>query len=73
MAQGLDIPDVELVIQVGYIASLCTLMQCFGRGARNRHRRATAVYLVEAQHFEGTKESNAALERKRRQKAQEDV
>ncbi|KAJ3562339.1 hypothetical protein NP233_g9639 [Leucocoprinus birnbaumii] len=37
---GLDIPDVELIIQWGYIDSLCTLVQHIGRGARGEGKIA---------------------------------
>lgn len=32
---GLDVPDVELVVQWGYVGSLCTLMQRLGRAGRS--------------------------------------
>ncbi|KAF5345856.1 hypothetical protein D9756_011206 [Leucocoprinus leucothites] len=67
--KGLDLPDVELIIQVGYTSSLCTLLQQFGQGACQRNRHAIMIYLVEAQYIDNTPQSNAAV--KRKQKCQE--
>lgn len=48
--------DVKLIIQWKYTASLCTLVQRLGRGARDHDVEATAVYLVEAKYFDENKE-----------------
>ncbi|KAF6746605.1 P-loop containing nucleoside triphosphate hydrolase protein [Ephemerocybe angulata] len=58
---GLDLPCVELVIQYRYTDSLSTLVQRIGRGARAQGTEATAIYLVEPQHFDYRKEE--ALEK----------
>ncbi|KIJ09268.1 hypothetical protein PAXINDRAFT_164396 [Paxillus involutus ATCC 200175] len=44
---GLDIQDVEVIIQWGYVKSLCTLMQRLGRGARSPNLEATGIYFVD--------------------------
>ncbi|KAF4615749.1 hypothetical protein D9613_012407 [Agrocybe pediades] len=50
---GLDIPDIELVVQWRFVASLCTLFQRLGRAARGPKTRGKAIYFVEAQYFDG--------------------
>ncbi|PPQ97754.1 hypothetical protein CVT26_001802 [Gymnopilus dilepis] len=52
---GLNLPDVELVIQWRYVASLCTLTQRLGRGGRRQGTNARGIYLVEPQYFDGAK------------------
>ncbi|KAG1728758.1 P-loop containing nucleoside triphosphate hydrolase protein [Suillus paluster] len=47
VGMGLDIRDVELVVQWGYISSLCTLMQRLGRAARDPSIEASSIYFVE--------------------------
>jgi hypothetical protein len=44
--QGLDIQDIELVVQWGYIHSLCTLMQWLGHAARDPSIEASGIYFV---------------------------
>ncbi|KAF9565288.1 P-loop containing nucleoside triphosphate hydrolase protein [Agrocybe pediades] len=73
---GLDIPDIELVIQWRYVSSLCTLFQRLGRAARGPSTQGRAIYLVEPQYFDGhqkktigkrkrgTKPKNPAVRRK---------
>lgn len=53
--QGLDLPDVEVVVQLRYVPSLCTLMQRLGRGARGPGTTARGIYLVEPVHFDRNK------------------
>lgn len=50
--QGLDISDIELVIQWRYVSSLCTLMQRLGRGGRGHGKEAIGLYLVEPSYFD---------------------
>ncbi|KAG8680299.1 hypothetical protein FRC08_016401, partial [Ceratobasidium sp. 394] len=52
---GIDIPDVELVIQYQLPVSLSVLWQCLGRAARNALLRAIAIVLVEKKHFSDEK------------------
>ncbi|KAF8835722.1 hypothetical protein BDN67DRAFT_912477, partial [Paxillus ammoniavirescens] len=42
---GLDLRDITLIIQWGYTASLCTLMQRLGRGTRDPSVTAVGIYL----------------------------
>ncbi|KAG1894466.1 P-loop containing nucleoside triphosphate hydrolase protein [Suillus fuscotomentosus] len=49
---GLDLRDVRLVNQWGYIDSLCILMQHLGRAARDHALTALAVYFVEPLYFD---------------------
>lgn len=53
--KGLDIPDIEVVVQLRYVSSLCTLMQRLGRGARGKGMTARGIYLVEPMYFEHNK------------------
>lgn len=53
--QGLDLPDIELVIQWHYVPSLCTLTQRLGRGGRQSGTEAIGIYLVEPQYFDHAK------------------
>ncbi|KAJ7582033.1 P-loop containing nucleoside triphosphate hydrolase protein [Mycena floridula] len=64
---GLDVSDVTLVIQWGYVLSLCTLLQRLGRAARNLLIEARAVYFVEGEHFDATRAAKA--EKKKRRKS----
>ncbi|KAF8993893.1 P-loop containing nucleoside triphosphate hydrolase protein [Cyathus striatus] len=52
---GLDIPDIELVIQWKYVGSLCTLVQRLGRGARRPGTEATGIYFVEPHYMDDHK------------------
>ncbi|KAM6504004.1 P-loop containing nucleoside triphosphate hydrolase protein [Amanita muscaria] len=52
---GLDITDIEIVIQWRYVPSLCTLAQRMGRGARKPSIGAIAIYLVKPKYFDGHK------------------
>ncbi|KAF8593383.1 P-loop containing nucleoside triphosphate hydrolase protein, partial [Ceratobasidium sp. AG-I] len=53
---GIDIPDVELVVQYQLPVSLSVLWQRLGRAARDPKRHARGVVLVEKKHFEEDKE-----------------
>ncbi|KAG1906350.1 uncharacterized protein F5891DRAFT_1182598 [Suillus fuscotomentosus] len=48
---GLDLRDIQLVIQWGYTGSLCALMQYLGRAAHDPAVTAIAMYFVEREHF----------------------
>ncbi|KAF7309131.1 ATP-dependent DNA helicase RecQ [Mycena kentingensis (nom. inval.)] len=63
---GLDLPDIELVIQWGYIASLSTLIQRLGRVGRNPQMQARGVYFVESAHFDAAKARAAEAAAKRK-------
>ncbi|THG96024.1 hypothetical protein EW026_g5739 [Hermanssonia centrifuga] len=49
---GMDISDIELIIQYKVTCSLCALWQRFGRGARDREKEATAIFFVEAKYLD---------------------
>lgn len=51
--QGVDISNIELVIQWRYVASIATLTQRVGRGARGHDQNARGIYLVEPKYFDG--------------------
>ncbi|KAH7904694.1 P-loop containing nucleoside triphosphate hydrolase protein [Hygrophoropsis aurantiaca] len=70
---GLDLRDVELVIQWKYTSSLCTLIQRLGRAARDGKIEATGIYLVEPQFWDYHKSRAQcrANARKRKRKSNE--
>ena len=47
----MDVPDVELVVQWKATCTLSTLWQRFIHGGWNPALEATAVFLVEKEHF----------------------
>jgi hypothetical protein len=52
MSQGLDLRDIEIVVQWRYTQSLCTLWQCLGRAVWNPGMEATGIYMVELQYMD---------------------
>lgn len=64
--QGIDIPDVELVVQFQVPNKFCTLFQRFGRGARHRSCLALVVLIAEPKYFDDTKETAKQRAAKRR-------
>ncbi|KAI0052949.1 P-loop containing nucleoside triphosphate hydrolase protein, partial [Auriscalpium vulgare] len=56
---GVDLPDIELIIQWKATCNLATLWQRFGRGARNPLLTAKVLFLVEPKHFEDEKAKRA--------------
>jgi superfamily II DNA/RNA helicase len=63
LIQGIDIPDIQLVVQYQLPASLSVLWQRLGQAARNPSIQATGIVLVEAKYF--------SSEKAKRQKAAE--
>ena len=61
LAQGIDLPDIELVIQWKVTTDMCTLWQRFGRAARNAALRGKALLLAETKYFDA--EIERALEK----------
>lgn len=51
LIQGIDIPDVEIVVQWKVPIDLNTLMQRFGRAARNTSLTGVAVLIAEPRYF----------------------
>lgn len=54
--KGLDISDIEVVVQWHVPDSLCTLMQWFGQAAHNQALTGTAILLAEPSVFQGYKD-----------------
>lgn len=52
LTQGIDIPDVELVIQYQVPSKFCMLFQRFGRGARHPLHWAFVVLIAEPKYFD---------------------
>ncbi|QRV85971.1 Helicase conserved C-terminal domain [Ceratobasidium sp. AG-Ba] len=48
---GIDIPDIDLVVQYQLPQRYCILFQRIGRAARDQRRTATVVILVEPKYF----------------------
>ncbi|KAJ3764578.1 P-loop containing nucleoside triphosphate hydrolase protein, partial [Lentinula raphanica] len=65
---GLDLPDVQIVVQYRMPADMCTLWQRFGRAGRDFSLEAIAVLLVENSHFDT--ERVQVINRKRQAAAQ---
>ncbi|THV04173.1 P-loop containing nucleoside triphosphate hydrolase protein [Dendrothele bispora CBS 962.96] len=62
---GLDVSDVELVVQWGHVDSLETLVQRLGRAGRMLKVEARGVYFVEDKHFDAVRAAAAERKRKR--------
>ncbi|KAE9409897.1 hypothetical protein BT96DRAFT_984237 [Gymnopus androsaceus JB14] len=52
---GLDVSNIELVVQWGHVDSTCTLVQRLGRGGRDTRREARGVYFVESEYFDAAR------------------
>ena len=63
--QGLDLPDIKVVIQWRVRCGMCTLWQRFGRGARSPDTAAVAILFAEARHFDDEKEKARKAKAKR--------
>jgi superfamily II DNA/RNA helicase len=57
--KGMDVPNIELVIQWRATCHLATLWQHFGRAVRNKELMGTALLLAEKEHFEEEQEARA--------------
>ncbi|QRV87678.1 Helicase conserved C-terminal domain [Ceratobasidium sp. AG-Ba] len=55
VGMGIDIPDIELVVQFQLPIRFCTLFQRFGRCARSVALVAIAILIVESKYFDDTK------------------
>ena len=69
--QGMDLPDVSIVVQWKATCDMCMLWQRFGRGARGSGQTATAILLVEKKDTEEERQSKAAKAARKREKARE--
>jgi superfamily II DNA/RNA helicase len=63
--QGMDQPDIHLVIQWKATCDMCTLWQRFGRAARNLVIDAEAILFVEPALTDAKKETKEANRKKR--------
>ncbi|OJT09442.1 hypothetical protein TRAPUB_13660 [Trametes pubescens] len=68
---GVDIPDVELIVQWKLTCDIDSLWQRIGRAARGPGTEAVAVVLVESKYFDEEKEMAAKRAEKRREKRKE--
>ena len=57
--QGIDLKDIELVIQWKVTCDPCILWQRFGGAARNKQLQATALLFVESKDCDQTEEQKA--------------
>ncbi|KAG8689747.1 hypothetical protein FRC09_012275 [Ceratobasidium sp. 395] len=55
VGMGIDISDIELVVQFQLPGKFCTLFQRFGRCARSVAMVAIAILIVESKYFDDTK------------------
>ncbi|EPQ50051.1 P-loop containing nucleoside triphosphate hydrolase protein [Gloeophyllum trabeum ATCC 11539] len=62
---GMDLPDIDTIVQWKATCTMCALWQRFGRGARDFRRTAFALFLVEPKHFDGEKEKAAKAKARR--------
>ncbi|KAH9032208.1 P-loop containing nucleoside triphosphate hydrolase protein, partial [Lactarius hengduanensis] len=72
---GLDLRDIEIVVQWRYTQSLCMLWQRLGRAARDPSREATGIYMVEPQYTDqrrirADKKASEHTEKARQKKSQ---
>ncbi len=67
--KGIDIPDIEVVVQWRTTCDLNTLWQRFGRAARDLNREAVAVLFVDARYFDDEREEAAKRAQKRKENA----
>jgi superfamily II DNA helicase RecQ len=69
--QGMDLPNISIVVQWKATCDMCTLWQRFGRGGRGSGETATAILLVEKKDMEEERQSKAERAAKKRKKARE--
>ncbi|KAK7687654.1 hypothetical protein QCA50_008869 [Cerrena zonata] len=63
---GLDLPDIDIVVQWKTKITLCSLWQRFGRAARGADRTAIAILLVEGKHLDEKRAQAAQRAEKRK-------
>lgn len=66
--QGVDLPDVKIIIQWRVTCDLSMLWQRIGRGVRQRDLTGIALILAEPKHFDDEKEKRATAKEKREKK-----
>jgi ERCC4-related helicase len=57
MLQGMDLTDINIIMQYHAMCNLCMLWQRFGRGARRAGREAVEILLVDKKHTEEGQET----------------
>jgi superfamily II DNA/RNA helicase len=57
--KGIDISDIDIVVQYQVPGKFCTLYQRFGRTSRDRQRHGLAVLIAEPRYFDATKKERA--------------
>ncbi|KIJ18400.1 hypothetical protein PAXINDRAFT_61783, partial [Paxillus involutus ATCC 200175] len=67
--QGMDIPDIILVIQWKATCKLSTLWQRWRQAARDQQLQGTAILLAEKEHFDDTREEKRHRQEARKRKA----
>lgn len=73
MSQGMDLPDIQVVVQWRASCNLMTLWQRLGRGARDRIYTAVAIFLVEKEYFDEEREKKFERQRIRTGKAKRNL
>ncbi|KAG6808474.1 hypothetical protein H0H92_004013 [Tricholoma furcatifolium] len=68
---GMDLADIEVVVQWKATCDMCTLWQRFGRAARGPGREGTAILLVEKKDIDEERVAKAERAAKRKEKALE--
>ncbi|CAE6445209.1 unnamed protein product [Rhizoctonia solani] len=54
---GIDIPDIDLVVQYQLSSKYCAVSQRFGRAGRDLTRKAKSVLIIEAKYFDDYKQA----------------
>ncbi|KAI9452135.1 P-loop containing nucleoside triphosphate hydrolase protein [Lactarius psammicola] len=67
---GLDIRNIEIVIQWRYTSSLCTLWQRLGRAARDPSNEASGIYFVEPQYMDHHRKAAVRIEKAQQKRLQ---
>ncbi|KAF8057359.1 P-loop containing nucleoside triphosphate hydrolase protein [Lyophyllum atratum] len=68
IGMGMDLPDIEIVIQWKATCDLCTLWQRFGQAGRGRDREGVGILLVEKKHLDEERVAKAGRAAKRTKK-----
>ncbi|KAJ3551071.1 hypothetical protein NMY22_g23 [Coprinellus aureogranulatus] len=64
---GMDLPDIEIVVQWRSTCDMCTLWQRFGRAVRGIKKIGIAIFLVDKKEFEAERQARAERAEKRKQ------
>lgn len=69
LKQGLDLPDVKIVVQWRAPQDLCTLCQRFGRAGREAGTEDVAILIAEKAHFDVERGKSLGQKKARKRKA----